>query len=152
MHGIIFFHALPCMESYDSMRGIAWKVCRSWFHAWNRMESYGSYASMHGNAWKPYKCGSRLNYFRNWRDSSELLACVEDIVFELYHTFRNTILQQHHVNCSTNWGSITAESLARPCRVRNTIVHVRLAWSFNAYSGQCLLGVIALNFGFLFSV
>ena len=40
-HGIIWFHALPCMESYDSMHGIAWKVCRPWFHAWNRMESYG---------------------------------------------------------------------------------------------------------------
>ena len=43
------------MESYDSMRGTAWKVCRSWFHAWNRMESYGSYASMHEIAWKPYE-------------------------------------------------------------------------------------------------
>ena len=58
MHGLIWFHALPCMESYDSMRGIAWKVCRPWFHAWNRMESYGSYASMHGIAWKPYEFGS----------------------------------------------------------------------------------------------
>ena len=58
MHGIIWFHALPCMGSYDSMRGIAWKVCRSWFFAWNRMESYGSYASMHGIAWKPYEFGS----------------------------------------------------------------------------------------------
>ena len=60
MHGIIWFYELPCMESYDSMRGIAWKVCRSWFHAWNRMESYGSYASMHGIAWKPYEFGSGL--------------------------------------------------------------------------------------------
>ena len=41
MHGIIWLHALPCMKSYDSMRGIACKVCRSGFHAWNRMESYG---------------------------------------------------------------------------------------------------------------
>ena len=58
MHGIIWFHALPCMESYDSMRGIAWKVCRPWFHVWNRMESHGSYASMHGISWKPYEFGS----------------------------------------------------------------------------------------------
>ena len=47
-HGIIWFHELPCMESYDSMRGIAWKVCTSWFHAWNRMESCGS---MHFHVW-----------------------------------------------------------------------------------------------------
>ena len=57
-HGIIWFHALPRMKSCDSMRGIAWKVCRSWLHAWNRMESYGSYASMHRIAWKPYEFGS----------------------------------------------------------------------------------------------
>ena len=37
MHGIIWFHELPCMKSYDSMRGIAWKVCRS--------------VSMHGIVW-----------------------------------------------------------------------------------------------------
>ena len=54
-HGIIWFHALTCMESYDSMRGIAWKVFTSWLYAWNRMESYGLYASMHGIAWKPYE-------------------------------------------------------------------------------------------------
>ena len=37
MHGIIWFHALPCMESYDSMRGIAWR-------------SVG-HGSMHGIVW-----------------------------------------------------------------------------------------------------
>ena len=58
MHGIIWFHALPCMESYCSMYGIAWNVSLSWFHAWNRMESYWSYGSMHGIAWKPYEFGS----------------------------------------------------------------------------------------------
>ena len=44
-HGIIWFHAWNRMESYGSMHGIVWN---HWFHAWNRMESYGS---MHGIVW-----------------------------------------------------------------------------------------------------
>ena len=47
-YGSMHFHVLPCtVESYNPMRGNAWKVCRSFFHARNCMESYGSYASMH---------------------------------------------------------------------------------------------------------
>ena len=30
MHGIVWNHMVPCMESYGNM----------WFHAWNRMELY----------------------------------------------------------------------------------------------------------------
>ena len=32
MHGIVWNHMVPCMESYGMI----------WFHAWNRMELYNS--------------------------------------------------------------------------------------------------------------
>ena len=39
-HDLQTFHAIPCMEPYDSMHGNGMNLSYGaiWFHGWNRME------------------------------------------------------------------------------------------------------------------